>query len=88
MPIISVITHIGIDHAEFLGSTLGKIAYEKAGIIKNRLVVSAPQDKIVKTVLEAEGENVLYSDELVSINEIKKSKKLKNNNAFIRSSAD
>lgn len=78
MPIISVITHIGIDHAEFLGSTLGKIAYEKAGIIKkNRLVVSAPQDKIVKTVLEAEGENVLYSDELVSINEIKKSKKLK-----------
>ena len=57
MPIISVITHIGIDHA-ILGSTLGKIAYEKAGIIKNRLVVSAPQDKIVKTVLEAEGENV------------------------------
>ena len=77
-PIISVITHIGIDHAEFLGSTLDKIAFEKAGIIKkNRLVVSAPQDKIVKKVLEAEGENILYSDELVVINEIRKSKKLK-----------
>ncbi|MGM9810185.1 MAG: bifunctional folylpolyglutamate synthase/dihydrofolate synthase, partial [Paludibacteraceae bacterium] len=33
-PILSVITNIGFDHTEFLGDTLAKIAYEKAGIIK------------------------------------------------------
>ena len=33
-PILSVITNIGLDHTEFLGNTLAKIAKEKAGIIK------------------------------------------------------
>ncbi len=33
-PKLSVITNIGLDHEEFLGDTLAKIAYEKAGIIK------------------------------------------------------
>ena len=33
-PILSVITNIGLDHTEFLGNTLTKIAKEKAGIIK------------------------------------------------------
>ena len=33
-PILSVITNIGLDHTEFLGNTLAKIAREKAGIIK------------------------------------------------------
>jgi len=33
-PLLSVITNIGLDHTEFLGNTLPKIAYEKAGIIK------------------------------------------------------
>lgn len=33
-PLVSVITNIGMDHTEFLGSTLQKIASEKAGIIK------------------------------------------------------
>lgn len=33
-PILSVITNIGMDHTEFLGNTLPKIAREKAGIIK------------------------------------------------------
>jgi dihydrofolate synthase/folylpolyglutamate synthase len=34
-PVLSVITNIGMDHTEFLGDTMEKIAYEKAGIIKN-----------------------------------------------------
>ena len=34
-PELSVITNIGFDHMEFLGDTLEKIAYEKAGIIKS-----------------------------------------------------
>ena len=33
-PLLSVITNIGLDHTEFLGNTLPKIAREKAGIIK------------------------------------------------------
>ena len=34
MPLLSVITNIGIDHTEFLGGTLTQIAGEKAGIMK------------------------------------------------------
>jgi len=33
-PVLSVITNIGMDHSIYLGNSLGKIAYEKAGIIK------------------------------------------------------
>nr|WP_315165869.1 folylpolyglutamate synthase/dihydrofolate synthase family protein [uncultured Flavobacterium sp.] len=33
-PLVSVITNIGLDHTQFLGNTLTKVAYEKAGIIK------------------------------------------------------
>lgn len=33
-PLVSVITNIGLDHTQFLGDTLEKIAIEKAGIIK------------------------------------------------------
>ena len=43
-PLLSVIASIGFDHMDILGSTLGEIAYEKAGIIKqDRPVVSYPQ---------------------------------------------
>jgi dihydrofolate synthase/folylpolyglutamate synthase len=38
-PLVSVITNIGIDHKQFLGDTLGKIAYEKSGIIKPHIPV-------------------------------------------------
>ena len=33
-PLVSVITSVSHDHQEFLGRTLGQIAFEKAGIIK------------------------------------------------------
>ena len=38
-PILSVITNIGFDHTEFLGTTLKQIASEKAGIIKPKIPV-------------------------------------------------
>jgi dihydrofolate synthase / folylpolyglutamate synthase len=38
-PLISVITNIGLDHVQFLGDTLEKIAFEKAGIIKPNISV-------------------------------------------------
>jgi len=43
---LSIITSIGIDHEEFLGNTLKKIATEKLGIIKNtNKVIIAKQNK-------------------------------------------
>lgn len=38
-PLLSVITNIGLDHVQFLGNTLEKIASEKAGIIKSKTPV-------------------------------------------------
>ncbi len=38
-PELSVITNIGLDHVQFLGNTLEKIAGEKAGIIKEGIPV-------------------------------------------------
>jgi dihydrofolate synthase/folylpolyglutamate synthase len=38
-PQLSVITNIGWDHMDLLGNTLGKIAFEKAGIIKPNVPV-------------------------------------------------
>lgn len=38
-PILSIITNISFDHKEILGDTLAKIAYEKAGIIKEKVPV-------------------------------------------------
>jgi dihydrofolate synthase/folylpolyglutamate synthase len=39
LPELSVITTIAIDHTDFLGNTIEKIAYEKAGIIKKNISV-------------------------------------------------
>ena len=38
-PILSIITNISFDHTQFLGNTLAKIAFEKAGIIKKGIPV-------------------------------------------------
>lgn len=42
-PLLSVITNIGLDHTQFLGDTLEKIAAEKAGIIKTGIPVVVGQ---------------------------------------------
>ena len=39
LPEVSVITNIGLDHTQFLGTTLEKIAFEKGGIIKKGVPV-------------------------------------------------
>lgn len=54
-PFLSVITTISYDHMNVLGDTLGKIAFEKAGIIKEgRPVVIYPQDKEAMDVILSE----------------------------------
>ncbi len=42
-PLLSIITNIGLDHTQFLGDTLEKIALEKAGIIKPAVPVVVGQ---------------------------------------------
>ena len=44
-PVISLITNISFDHMEFLGDSLRKIAYEKAGIIKKDIPVFFADEK-------------------------------------------
>jgi dihydrofolate synthase / folylpolyglutamate synthase len=43
-PLLSVISDVALDHMEWLGDSIGKIAYEKAGIIhQNGVLVTLPQ---------------------------------------------
>jgi dihydrofolate synthase/folylpolyglutamate synthase len=56
-PEVSVITNIGLDHTQFLGETLPEIAFEKAGIIKNKVpVVIGEEQEAVKSVFIAKAE--------------------------------
>jgi dihydrofolate synthase/folylpolyglutamate synthase len=51
-PLVSVITHVGMDHREWLGETLEEIAAEKAGIIKPGVpvVCGADREKAVEVL--------------------------------------
>ena len=52
-PLVSILTPIAMDHAQWLGDTIEEIAAEKAGILKPRIpAVSAPQDAAAAAVLE------------------------------------
>jgi dihydrofolate synthase/folylpolyglutamate synthase len=52
-PAVAVITRVGLDHTEILGTTLEAVAVEKAGIVKPGVpVVAATQDPRVVAVLE------------------------------------
>jgi dihydrofolate synthase/folylpolyglutamate synthase len=52
-PLATVITPISIDHQDFLGDTVAKIAAEKAGILKHDVVaVVAPQPDEARHVIE------------------------------------
>ena len=53
IPVLSVITNIGLDHTEFLGTTRTQIAKEKAGIIKGGTpVVVGQKDEETQKVFE------------------------------------
>ena len=52
-PAISIITHIGYDHVNILGTRIADIAFEKAGIIKPLVpAVISPQKKAALRVIE------------------------------------
>lgn len=73
-PDLSIITNISFDHMQFLGNTLEKIAFEKAGIIKKDIpVIIGEAEGEVRNVFEetakrveapiifAEDENIIQS---------------------------
>ncbi len=67
-PILSVITNISLDHTQFLGDTLAKIAAEKAGIIKAGVpVVIGETTKETRPVFQhaadAVGAPIIYAEE-------------------------
>ena len=71
-PLLAVLTEIGLEHRSFLGSTLEKIAGEKAGIIKpGRPVVVGKQrpavGKVIEETARAAGAPLVRADERVSV---------------------
>ena len=72
---LCVITRIGLDHCDWLGDTVEKIAVEKAGIIKpGTPVVLGANDEIVRTVILSRAKEVgapfFYAPELAEDSEI------------------
>lgn len=66
-PRLAVITPIGMDHEQYLGSTLEAIAGEKAGIIKAGLerVLSAPQAPEAAAVLRGRAQQMNVPFEMI-----------------------
>ncbi len=62
-PIVSVITNIHLDHTEYLGNNIDKIAHEKAGVIKYGVPVVTGADgsalNVISTVAEKKSSSVL-----------------------------
>ena len=66
-PVLSVVTNIGLDHTEFLGSTLPEVATEKAGIIKYGTAVilgesSEDYDFVFEKRAEEVGSRLIYAE--------------------------
>ena len=66
-PILSIITHISMDHQQFLGNTIESIAVEKAGIIKKNVPVilgqnKEPVQKVIHEIAETLSSPVFFSN--------------------------
>lgn len=69
VPILSVITNIGLEHTALLGDTLQKIAREKAGIIKKSIPVligesDARYDGVIEQVAAANKSKVIHAEQV------------------------
>jgi len=66
IPVLSVITSLSIDHIEFLGNEIGKITYEKGGIIKKNVPVvtgniTGESEKILRKIAKEKNAEILFS---------------------------
>ena len=71
-PIASVITNIGLDHTDLLGSTVVEIAAEKAGIIKPEVPViigehDATTDSVFERAAREVGANLYFAEDLFEL---------------------
>ena len=77
-PMVSVITNIGLDHQAFLGDTIEKIAFEKAGIIKKNIpvVIGETQEKIsgiFKEIAINNNSEIHFADQEIQNSDVPKS---------------
>ena len=74
-PKLTVITKIGLDHCDWLGDTVEKIAAEKAGIIKPGVPVVLAKNEVsvievIRKTAEAKGAPFFYAPDLASDSDI------------------
>jgi len=74
VPVVSVITNIGLEHTALLGDTLQKIAAEKAGIIKKSIPVVIGEgdvryNEVFEQVAAANKSKVIYAEKVFSCQE-------------------
>ena len=77
-PLVSVITNIGLEHTEYLGSTISRIAFEKGGIIKpgRPCVTGARQPAAIKrlrSIAKKRGANLIRVDRASSVEIVNRS---------------
>ncbi|MDC3025117.1 bifunctional folylpolyglutamate synthase/dihydrofolate synthase [bacterium] len=77
-PVASIITPISLDHKEYLGNSIKKIAAAKAGIIKKNIpTIISNQSPVVKRILGAKcvsnNSNVIWSAERFTVSSSRKS---------------
>ncbi len=75
LPMISVITNIDLEHQEYLGDSLDKIAFEKSGIIKkNTPVVVSDENEPIKNVFNTvaiqNNSDIYFADDYCKITNI------------------
>jgi len=79
-PLITAITNISLDHMQFLGDTVEKIAREKAGIIKQKIpVIIGRRQKETTAVFEemAKSKNaqLVFADDHIELRKVSKGTK-------------
>jgi dihydrofolate synthase/folylpolyglutamate synthase len=79
-PLVSVITRIGYDHTNLLGTRLSQITHEKAAIIRmNGKLITIHQrpvvEKILRKVAKDRNCNIIFADELHDVRVIDRSTK-------------
>ena len=68
LPLVSVVTNVGLEHTELLGDSLQKIAAEKAGIIKKSIPIvigegNEAYNSVFEEVASANKSKVIYAEQ-------------------------
>ena len=74
-PEITLITNISFDHMQYLGDTLEKIAFEKAGIIKNGIPIvigerQAETSPVFETVAQGKNAPLQYAEDFCQLENV------------------